>query len=163
MLDRTKLNVVAPDRAKRRRAHVLALAASVLLLGACSSVVTKHGHQFQESDLQQVQPGMTQDSVANILGTPATTTTLPNGSVFYYISSTTSQTAFLSPKETDRKVLAVYFTQAGLVDRVANYGMQDGKVFDFVSRTTPPANSREDGVLRQLFRNLGRGGALFGE
>ena len=83
--------------------------------------------------------------------------------MFYYISSTTSQTAFLSPKETDRKVLAVYFTQAGMVERIANYGMQDGKVFDFVSRTTPPANTREDGVLRQLFRNLGRGGALFGD
>lgn len=132
-------------------------------LAACSPTITKHGHQFQESDLQQIQPGMTQDSVANILGTPATSTTLPTGTVIYYISSTTSQTSFMTPTEVDRKVVAVYFTPAGLVERVANYGLKDGKVFDYISRTTPSANTREEGILRQLFRNLGRTGPLFGE
>ena len=38
---------------------------------------------------------------------------------------------------TDQHVLAVYFDKSGKVDRIANYGMKDGKVFDFVSRTTP--------------------------
>jgi outer membrane protein assembly factor BamE (lipoprotein component of BamABCDE complex) len=132
-------------------------------LPGCAPVITKHGHQFTESDLQQVQPGMTRDSVANILGTPATSTTLGTGTVFYYISSTTSQASFFKPSEIDRQVVAVYFTQAGLVERIANYGMKDGKVFDFISRTTPSANTREEGILRQLFRNLGRTGNLFGE
>lgn len=146
----------------RRTGRAIVLAAALAVAG-CSSVITKHGHQFQDSDLQQIQPGMTQDSVANILGTPATSSMLQSGTVFYYISSTTSQTSFMTPTEIDRKVVAVYFSQAGLVERVADYGMKDGKVFDFISRTTPSANSREEGVLRQLFRNLGRGGAIFGE
>src|ERR671923_235178 len=89
-------------------------------------------------------------------------TSIGTGNAYYYISSTESQTAFLSPKETDRQVVAVYFTPSGSVERVAQYGMKDGKVFDFVSRTTPSANTNDDGLLKQLFRNLGRGGLCRG-
>ena len=56
---------------------------------------------------------------------------------FYYISSVESQKAFLPPKETDRRVVAVYFGQIGSVDRVAQYGLKDGKVFDYVKNETP--------------------------
>ncbi len=99
---------------------------------------------------------MGQEQVKLALGTPTTTTATGDGSAYYYISYTNSQTAFLSPKEIDRKVLAVYFTPTGTVDHVANYGMQDGKVIDIVSRTTPAPGGKEDGILKQLFRNLGQ-------
>jgi outer membrane protein assembly factor BamE (lipoprotein component of BamABCDE complex) len=140
-------------------AAALALALSA---GACGTTVTKHGHQFQESDLQQVQPGMSQDQVRTVLGTPATTAPVATGNAYYYISSTKTQTAFLEAKETDRQVVAVYFNPAGSVQRVANYGLKDGKVFDYISRTTPSANTRDDGILKALFRNLGQR-QIFGE
>ena len=54
----------------------------------------------------------------------------------------------------DRKVLAVYFTPVGSVDRVAQYGLKDGKVFDYVKNETPNA-ARDENVLKKLFRNLG--------
>jgi outer membrane protein assembly factor BamE (lipoprotein component of BamABCDE complex) len=56
---------------------------------------------------------------------------------------------------TDQHVLAVYFDKSGKVDRIANYGMQDGKVFDFVSRTTPTGDSEPDflkNVMGRLFK-----------
>jgi outer membrane protein assembly factor BamE (lipoprotein component of BamABCDE complex) len=127
-----------------------------LLLAACSPIITKHGHQFRDTELQQVQQGMTQDQVKSALGSPATTATLGRGNAYYYISSTTSQVSFLTPNEIDRKVVAVYFSQYGTVERVANYGLKDGKVFDFISRTTSPADVRDEGILRQMFRNLGQ-------
>ena len=126
-----------------------------MLVVGCSSQVIKNGHQFQEADLQQVQPGMSQEQVRMSLGSPATTAAVPGGNAYYYISSTSTQTAFLPAKEIDRQVVAVYFTKVGTVDRVANFGMKDGKVFDLVSRTTPAPGSREDGLLKQVFRNLG--------
>ena len=95
------------------------------------------------------------------LGTPTTTSSVGTGDAFYYISSTTKQVAFLAPEEVDRRIVAVYFTRSGMVERVAEYGIQDGKVFDFISRTTPPANDYEDGLFKQIFRNLGKGGSLF--
>lgn len=132
-----------------------ALIAMTVLVTACSEQIIKRGHQFRESDIAQIQPGMGQEQVRLILGTPTTTTSIGGGSAYYYISSTERQVAFMKPSEYERQVLAVYFTPTATVDRVANYGMQDGKVFDFVSRTTPAPGGKEDGLLKQLFRNLG--------
>ena len=132
-------------------------------IAGCSSTVTRHGHLFQENDLQQVQPGMSQEQVKLALGTPTTTATAGNANAFYYMSSTKKQSSFMSPTETDRQVVAVYFNKVGTVDRVANYGMKDGKVFDTISRTTPSANQNDDGVLKSLFRNLGQRGSIFGD
>jgi outer membrane protein assembly factor BamE (lipoprotein component of BamABCDE complex) len=133
---------------------VAVAALATVALTACSATVTKHGHHFQESDLAQVSPGMSQDQVKTSLGTPTTTAAIGSGSAFYYISSTESQMAFLSPKETDRRVMAVYFGEMGSVERVAQYGLKDGKVFDYVKNETP-AHAKDEGMLKQLFRNLG--------
>ena len=54
---------------------------------------------------------------------------------------------------TDQHVLAVYFDKSGKVDRVANYGMKDGKVFDFVSRTTPTGGAEPD-MLKNIMGGL---------
>ncbi len=42
---------------------------------------------------------------------------------------------------TDQRVVAIYFDRNRRVERVASYGIKDGKIFDFVSRTTPTAGS----------------------
>ena len=97
---------------------------------------------------------MSQDQVRTTLGTPTTTATVGSGTAFYYISSTTGQTSFFKPVEKDRKVLAVYFNPLGSVDRVAQYGLKDGKVFDYVKQETP-SPARDEGILKALFRNLG--------
>lgn len=155
---------VAARAAVVRTAAVAALL-SVAALGAagCSETVLKHGHHFRQTDLQQISPGMAQDQVRASLGTPTTTSPLKSGTAYYYISSTTKQTALFKPNEVDRQVVAVYFTPTGSVERVAQYGMKDGKVFDFISRTTPSANTNDETVVQQLFRNLGKRGSVFGE
>ena len=144
---------------KRRTAVVplgVMLGLAVLCLGGCGATVTKHGQLFRETDLQAVQAGMSQDQVRGALGTPATTAVVGSGKAFYYISSTDSQSSFFLPTETDRQVVAVYFNDGGTVDSIANYGLKDGKVFDYVSRTTPAPGSKDEGILKQLFRNLGQ-------
>lgn len=133
-----------------------------VMTGGCAEQITKHGQLFRETDIQQIQPGMAQEQVRLALGTPTSTTTTGSGQVYYYISSTMSQKAFFTPEEVDRNVLAVYFNPTGTVDRVANYGLKDGKIFDFISRTTPAPGGNEDGILKQLFRNLGQK-QIFGE
>jgi outer membrane protein assembly factor BamE (lipoprotein component of BamABCDE complex) len=135
-------------------AVALVLAAACLALSGCGETVTKRGHLFQENDLQQVRPGMSQDQVRTSLGTPTTTAAVGSGSAFYYISSTETNQAFFKPTERERTVLAVYFTPMGSVERVAQYGLKDGKVFDFVKNETPH-QARDESMLKALFRNLG--------
>jgi outer membrane protein assembly factor BamE (lipoprotein component of BamABCDE complex) len=139
-------------RAWRRAAFL----ASLLALGltACSETVIKHGHQFTDKDVQQIAPGASEAQVKAALGTPTSTATVGNGTAYYYISSIQGQKAFFSPTEKDRRVLAVYFGPLGSVDRVAHYGLKDGKVFDYVKQETP-SHARDEGLLKALFRNLG--------
>ena len=128
--------------------------AGLLVLAACSPTITKHGHQLKDSDVAQNQNGMSQEQVKGVLGTPTTTATVGGGSAFYYISSTQQQTAFMKPDEIDRKVLAIYFSQFGSVERVSNYGLKDGKVVNY-SKNQTAHNVKDEGILKALFRNLG--------
>lgn len=116
----------------------------------------KHGQHFRANDLQQIQPGMSKDQVRLALGTPSTQSSSANGEAHYYISSISSQTAFFKADEVDRQVVAIYYNPIGSVDRVANYGLKDGKVFDFISRKTPAPGASDSGIIDQLFRNLGK-------
>jgi outer membrane protein assembly factor BamE (lipoprotein component of BamABCDE complex) len=125
-----------------------------LAIAACAPTITKHGHHFQDNDIQQIQTGMSQDQVKQVLGSPTTTATVGGGSAYYYISSTEKQSAFFKPEETDRKVLAVYFSPMGSVDRTGNYGLKDGKVINFSGETTK-SQAKDESILRALFRNLG--------
>lgn len=130
--------------------------AAAITLTACAEQVTVRGSQLRDTDLQQIQPGVGQEQVRMALGTPTTTTTTGSGNVYYYISSKETQSSFFKPTEVDRRVVAVYFSQTGSVESVANYGMQDGKVIDFNSRKTAAPGSRDENIVKQLFRNLGQ-------
>jgi outer membrane protein assembly factor BamE (lipoprotein component of BamABCDE complex) len=49
--------------------------------------------------------------------------------------------AFMPQEVVDQRVVAVYFDRNRRVERLANYGLRDGRVFDYVSRTTPSGGS----------------------
>lgn len=146
-------DVTGGSRQRGLAAGAVALTFAVVM-SACAPTITKHGHQFHDTDVSQISPGLSQEQVRGVLGTPTTTATVGGGSAFYYISSTQQQTAFFKPDEVDRKVLAVYFSPLGSVDRVANYGLRDGRVVNFSSDTTKNS-SRDESVIKALFRNLG--------
>jgi outer membrane protein assembly factor BamE (lipoprotein component of BamABCDE complex) len=136
-----------------RGLRLAAAAAIALSAAACtgSSSLTQnssHGYIFDEASLEQVPPGSTQEQVLLVLGTPSTVATV-SGEVCYYISQKSQRTAFLDPKVTDQRVLAVYFDQERRVERIANYGLKDGKVFDFISRTTP-SGGQDQNIVRQI-------------
>jgi outer membrane protein assembly factor BamE (lipoprotein component of BamABCDE complex) len=139
---------------KLRRSLSVAVVLAGLGLASCAPTVTRRGHHFQDNDIQQVQTGMSSGQVMGLLGSPTTTATVNGAQTLYYISSTEKQTAFFTPEETERKVLAVYFTPVGSVERVSQYGLKDGKVINFSANQTPNS-ARDENVIKQLFRKLG--------
>ena len=147
---------------KHRSRLAAAAVMAIVLIGGCSSTTIKHGHLLNPADLQQVQPGMSEDLVRLALGTPDTTSALPGGNAFYYISSTKKESAFFKPEEVDRKVIAVYFNQVGSVTQLAHYGMKDGRVFDYVKNETP-AYMRDKTFISRFFRGIGPKQKLFSE
>lgn len=130
----------------------LVLVLSALLAG-CLTQTRQRGYVLSEGALEQVPLGATQDQVLIVLGTPSTVATV-SGEAFYYISQRTEQTAFLPQKTIDQRVVTVYFDKKRRVERLANYGLKDGKVFDFIGRTTP-ASGQELSYITYLFRIFG--------
>ncbi len=166
-----KVNVLISARDFKNGRQVSAVALlSALLLAGCNSNDTlstasrgpgetfNQGHIIDEQTLSQVPVGSSREQVLLALGSPSTTATFDN-EVFYYISQTRRRSvAFATKKLVDQRVLAVYFGDDGRVQNIANYGRQDGKVFDFISRTTP-TGGKDLTFLSQLISGVGRGTA----
>ncbi len=120
-------------------------------MGACTSEQFQKGYILPNGALEQIPIGASQDQVLLVMGTPSTVATL-DGEVFYYISQRTERAvAFMPQKVIDQRVIAIYFDKNRQVRRIANYGLQDGKIFDFISRTTP-TSGQEMSYLAPLFR-----------
>lgn len=142
-----------------RRALALAALFPALALAACGSMpvnsfttTINRGYVLDENALQQVPIGSSQEQVLLVLGTPSTVATM-SGEAFYYISQKTQQTAFLRPEVVDQRVLVVYFSSDRRVVRIANYGLQDGKIFDFISRTTVAGGS-DISLVGSILKNV---------
>jgi outer membrane protein assembly factor BamE (lipoprotein component of BamABCDE complex) len=134
-----------------------AVATIALMCAALGGCLT--GEQFQKGyilppgALEQIPIGASQDQVLIVMGTPSTVATL-SGEVFYYISQRSERpVAFMNQKVVDQRVIAIYFDKNRQVQRLANYGLQDGRIFDFISRTTA-TSGQELSYLTPLFKLL---------
>jgi outer membrane protein assembly factor BamE (lipoprotein component of BamABCDE complex) len=135
-----------------RCAALLALALAAAGCGRFTETFQR-GYVLQEGALEQIPMGASQEQVLIVLGTPSTVATV-NGEVFYYISQKSERAAaFMKQDVTDQRVIAVYFDQDRKVRRLANFGLKDGKIFDFVSQTTP-TSGQELSYLRNAFKNF---------
>jgi outer membrane protein assembly factor BamE (lipoprotein component of BamABCDE complex) len=143
----------------RRGLRATAPVALVCMTLACLALSACTGEQFQKGyilpagALEQIPIGASQDQVLIVMGTPSTVATL-DGEVFYYISQRSSRPVmFMETKVVDQRVIAIYFDKNRQVRRLANYGLQDGKIFDFISRTTA-TSGQELSYLTPLFKLL---------
>jgi outer membrane protein assembly factor BamE (lipoprotein component of BamABCDE complex) len=150
--------------AQRTTARWRGLRATAAVVVLCA-VVSGCGEQFQKGyilppgALEQIPIGASQDQVLIVMGTPSTVATL-NGEVFYYISQRAERTvSFMSDRIVDQRVIAIYFDKNRQVRRLANYGLKDGRIFDFISRTTP-TSGQEINYVAPLFKalNIGQSG-----
>jgi outer membrane protein assembly factor BamE (lipoprotein component of BamABCDE complex) len=140
-------------RGRRRLAAPALLIALALPLAGCLSETFQRGYVVPEGALEQIRMGASQEQVLIVLGTPSTVATV-SGEAFYYISQTATRAASFMPTTiVDQRVVAIYFDKNRRVQRVADYGMKDGVVFDFVSRTTPTAGS-DMSIIKQLFSTI---------
>jgi outer membrane protein assembly factor BamE (lipoprotein component of BamABCDE complex) len=135
--------------------HRIAAGALILLfgltLGGCFEETFQRGYVLPDGALEQIPLGASQEQVLIVLGTPSTVATV-SGEAFYYISERAERPiSFMNTKVTDQRVIAVYFDKNRKVQRLAEYGLKDGKIFDFLSRTTPTAGT-DQSLLSGLFR-----------
>lgn len=141
---------------------------AVIIGGAagCTPTIDTRGNLPHAEDLAKITPGKTsRDDVQSLLGTPSSNLNY-GGESWQYISSVFETTAFFRPELKDRKVIAIYFDDSGVVRSMTYKGLEDGKEIVLVDRETPTAG-KELSILEQLLGNVGRfskpeGGSLGG-
>jgi outer membrane protein assembly factor BamE (lipoprotein component of BamABCDE complex) len=137
-------------QAGKRIAMLVVAAALASFATGCADEQFNRGYVIDDSLISQIKPGSSAEQVVLVLGTPSTVSTV-GGQTYYYISQRATRSfTFQRPAIQDQQVVAIYLNRQNRVDRVANYGMQDGVIFDFVSRSTPSAGE-ETSFLRQVF------------
>lgn len=145
----------AAPRSALRSLRLAAPLAALMTLGGCLGYDGElyRGYVIDDRAIEQVRSGSSAEQVLVVLGTPSTTSTI-GGDAWYYISQKTQRRmAFDRERIVDQRILAVYFDKGKKVERIANYGMEDGKLIDFVTRTTPTAGA-ESSFVRNMMQNL---------
>jgi len=128
---------------------VLLLAAAVAVAG-CTPVISNRGYLENQDAEAGIAAGVdTKTTIEQKLGDPSVQAAFGTDA-WYYISQTERQVAFFRPTIKSRHILAVYFDKEGKVADMKHYGLEDGHVVAFESRTTP-TRGREMTFLQQLF------------
>jgi len=141
-----------------RTVRIGAVLAAAALMAGCSSIVGHKGYLADEVILRSVQPGIdNRTSVQAALGQPSFQSQFGDP-VWYYVSSTTNQRPFTTPRIAEHTVLAVSFDATGNVIGAERTGLEQ------VARISPeddetPTLGKERGFLEDLFGNIGQVGA----
>ena len=131
--------------------------AVALVAGAqgCAPVIQNHGYAPDDVLLADIQEGQdTKGSVRRKIGRPGTSGVFSDAG-WYYVASTVERYTYHAPKVVDRRVVAIEFDDNEVVTSVNTYGMEDGRVIDLQTRTTP-THGRKLTILQQLLGNLGQ-------
>ena len=137
---------------KRLASSLLAAMGLALLLAGCTPKIEHRGYMPKPGAFDQITNGMTKMEVEGIMGTPSTTASVQyKGDSFYYITSLTTSKAFITT-ETDRTVIAIRFNEDGKVKSYAQYGLQDGRVIDINTNTTP-VYGEDTSIISALLRS----------
>ena len=154
---KTRLGWKAPRLLGGRRILVLTAALALAPLSGCTMFddsVIHRGYIFDQQNVDQVRVGAAAEQVLIVLGSPSTTSTV-GGDAWYYISQKVERPLpFMPQSVTDQHVYAVYFDKSKKVTRIANYGLEDGKVVDFSSRQTVTGGG-ENRMLQTMLKQIG--------
>lgn len=143
-----------PSRARRFGAAAL-FGLVALTLAACSSVYRNHGFVPAEEDLAMLEVGRdTRETTGPKVGRPSASGLL-NDTGWFYVQSRWEYRGALPPKEIDRQVVALTFSDAGTLTNVERFGLERGQIVP-LSRRVTESNVKGMGVLRQLFGSFGR-------
>lgn len=139
----------------RQRLAFVLLGLVFMTLSGCAATYRDHGYIPTEGEVAEIVVGVdSRESVADTVGVPSTAGILDD-SGYYYVKSRVRHFGALRPKEIEREVLAISFTEAGLVQNIERFSLQDGKAV-MLSRRVTESSVSDNTFLRQLIGSIGR-------
>lgn len=106
------------------------------------------GYILDKDTLDSIPVGSSKEQVILSLGSPSLKAIYGN-EVYYYISQKRYQAvSFSSSVIKSRTILAIYFNKNEQIERVAYYGLKDGKPVNYLSKTTSITGPDETFITR---------------
>lgn len=144
---------------KRRFAGRMAkwalIGATCVTLSACAATYRNHGWAPTDEELSEIVVGVdTRASVEETIGVPSTAGIL-DSSGYYYVKSRIRHFGAMRPKEIEREVLAISFSESGVVRNIERFSLADGRIVP-LSRRVTTSSVQGNGLLRQLLGSIGR-------
>jgi len=126
-----------------------------ILATSCASIESTHGYVPEPDLVERVRPGVhDKDSISQLLGTPTTSAGYKQ-EAWYYIAKRSERLAFFEEEVVEQQVLAVYFDDRGIVERIQSFDLEDAEQVALVERETL-TRGKELTFMQQLFGNIGR-------
>lgn len=137
------------------RLRITMFGLALVLAAGCSAVYRNHGYVPADTELALIEVGVdTRETVAATVGRPSTAGLL-NDLGWYYVQSRWKHSGALPPREEDRQIVAISFTETGVVENIERFGIEQGRLVA-LSRRVTDSNIKGMSILRQLFGSLGR-------
>ncbi|WP_309666149.1 outer membrane protein assembly factor BamE [Tabrizicola sp.] len=144
--------LLAACHAARLRGLAMIVVAGV---AACTPIYRNHGYVPADDELAQVEVGVdTRETVGTKIGRPSTSGLL-NDEGWFYVQSRYKLIGPREPKEIDRQVLVINFNEAGVVENIGRFGLEDGRVVE-ISRRVTESNIKGVSFIGQLLGSFGR-------
>ncbi len=132
----------------------VAITVAAVALAACAPVIKNHGYAPVEEEMSDIRVGLdTRGTVRSKIGRPGGTAVFREDG-WFYVASKVEHYLYNEPKVIDRRVVAILFDQNDVVASVKQFGLEEGKIVDLETGTTP-TYGREMTILEQLFFNIG--------
>jgi len=124
------------------------------LVAACSATYRNHGYVPPREELAEIVVGVdTLDTVTESVGQPSSLGVLQD-SGYYYVASRVRYFGPREPQVVERRLVAITFDDAGVVQNIEQFGLEDGQAITLDRRVTETSVT-DNTFLRQLFGNLG--------
>ena len=137
-----------------RALRVMMAAVLLVVFAACAPTYENHGYMPSDDELAYIKVGKdTRETVERMISKPSASGLL-NDVGWYYVASRWKTYGIRPPQEISREVLAITFTEAGVVENIERFGLEDGQVIT-ISRRVTTSNIKDQGFIKQLFGNVG--------
>ena len=131
------------------------LMTTMVITAGCEPRISTHGFVPRNDLIEQLQPGeQSKIDVVRILGSPTMLATFDENT-WYYVTQTTENKSFFKPRLVDQEILALTFSETGLLQSVGKTGFADAKQIIPEPDKTPTVGKNLT-IIQQLFGNLGR-------
>ena len=129
-------------RASLRRASLIV---GLIAVTGCTTLTSRHGFVPLPEDLEQMVVGQTtREEVIDLVG-PPTTSGAVDTQTLYYVKSEREVFGPFAPEISKREVLAISFTNGGVLANIQRFGLEDGRVVVLSRRIT------DDGIVDVSF------------